>query len=243
MPGLTTVIFDWGGTLAAFVPVDMMGLWRTAAECLAGCSGRDVDELQAGLCAADIAAFRSSLETWDSWNVADHLAGQARGFGLDEQHPALAQAGRHYLDSWAGVVRHEDDAVATLRHLKAEGLTVGLLSNTHWPGAFHDELLERDGLAPYIDVRAYTSEMARTKPDPAPFRAVLGLLACDPADAVYVGDRPRDDVWGAQQVGMRAVWRRHPKSPPLDGVVPDATIDRLSELPAVLAGWASAGGY
>jgi FMN phosphatase YigB (HAD superfamily) len=242
LPGLTAVIFDWGGTLASFVPVDVADLWREAARCLSGpCGGRDVEELAADLGAADIAAFRASLESWDSWNVNTHLAAWGPSAGLAADHPALAEAGRSYLAAWEAVVRHEDDAVPMLREVKALGLEVGLLSNTHWPGWFHDQLLDRDGLGPYIDARAYTSEMARTKPDPAPFEAILAVVGCPAGEAVYVGDRPRDDIWGAQQVGMRAVWRSHSHSPPLDGVVPDAIIDRLSDLPAVLARWQAAG--
>jgi putative hydrolase of the HAD superfamily len=52
---------------------------------------------------------------------------------------------------------------------------------------------------------------------------------------VMVGDRPIDDVWGAQQAGMRGIWRPHPASPELGNVVPDAVIQRLEELPALVA--------
>jgi putative hydrolase of the HAD superfamily len=47
-----------------------------------------------------------------------------------------------------------------------------------------------------------------------------------------VGDRPIDDVWGAQQMGMKGVWRPHSGSPPIGDVQPDAVIRELSELPA-----------
>ena len=49
-----------------------------------------------------------------------------------------------------------------------------------------------------------------------------------------VGDRPIDDVWGGQQAGMRGIWRPHFASPPLGDVVPDAIIQRLGELPAIV---------
>jgi len=52
---------------------------------------------------------------------------------------------------------------------------------------------------------------------------------------VMVGDRPIDDVWGAQQVGMRGVWRPHWGSPAIGDVRPDAVIERLAELPALIA--------
>src|SRR5262249_47382635 len=144
LPGVTTVVFDWGGTLAAHVPVDMTALWHGAAECLGAACGRPAKELGPLLAAADIAALRSSLETSDAWTLAGLLSAQADVLGLDVAPAVLAAAGRAYLDAWSAVVRHEDDAVAVLVALKQAGLATGLLSNTHWPAAFHDELLARD---------------------------------------------------------------------------------------------------
>ena len=44
----------------------------------------------------------------------------------------------------------------------------------------------------------------------------------DPAACVFVGDRPRDDIYGAKQLGMRAVLVPHSDVPAHDTVVPDA---------------------
>jgi putative hydrolase of the HAD superfamily len=65
--------------------------------------------------------------------------------------------------------------------------------------------------------------------------------ASDPARCVFVGDRLFDDVWGAQNVGMRAVHIPHSAIPAnqighTEGV-PDATVQRLSELLDVVDGW------
>ena len=112
--------------------------------------------------------------------------------------------------------------------LRERGLRIGLLSNTHWPRAFLERFLERDGLAGLIDVRLYTSEMPFQKPHPTAFRAALDALEVDdPSTAVFVGDRPWDDISGASGVGhahrpppqphgrtRRARGRRTPASPP-----------------------------
>ena len=58
----------------------------------------------------------------------------------------------------------------------------------------------------------------------------------DPARAVFVGDRLFDDVFGAQQAGMRAVHRVNPNVPDYP-VQPDATIERLDELIPIVDGW------
>ena len=59
----------------------------------------------------------------------------------------------------------------------------------------------------------------------------------DPARAVFVGDRPRDDVHGAKQAGLRGVLRRNPEVPSYDAVQPDATIDALPELLRHVDAW------
>ena len=57
-----------------------------------------------------------------------------------------------------------------------------------------------------IDGAVYTSEIPWTKPHPEAFRAAMKTIGVtDPAECVFVGDRPYDDVHGAKSAGMRAV--------------------------------------
>ena len=51
-----------------------------------------------------------------------------------------------------------------------------------------------------------------------------------------MGDRPYDDVFGARSIGMRAVLRPNPLVPGFD-VAPDATIQDLPELVALVRTW------
>ena len=55
----------------------------------------------------------------------------------------------------------------------------------------------------------------------------------DPGAVAMVGDRLYDDVWGAQQAGLKTVWVRNDHTPAYDAV-PDATVDRLADLPDLL---------
>ena len=51
----------------------------------------------------------------------------------------------------------------------------------------------------------------------------------DPARAVYVGDRPFDDIFGARRAGLRTALRTNPRVPAYD-VAPDVEISGLPEL-------------
>jgi putative hydrolase of the HAD superfamily len=178
---------------------------------------------------------------WDGVKSSQHtgtlkdiLAAASGALGLDVSEAVVSEAAQRHLDAWTPHIAHHADAVPALRELRSAGLKLGLLSNTHWPEAFHEHFLERDGLLELLDVRAYTSNMSHSKPHREAFSHVLGRLGVVPGEAVMVGDRPIDDVWGAQQLGMRGVWRPHPGSPPIGNVEPDAVISALIELPALV---------
>lgn len=120
-----------------------------------------------------------------------------------------------------------------------------LVSNTLWSAA-EDFLSDLDalGLAGLVDGVVTSHTAGYRKPHRAIFEAALATAAVEARDAVMVGDEPYQDVFGAQRVGMRAVWLRppEPRAIPIgepDGfaVTPDAQIESLAELPEVLERW------
>lgn len=128
----------------------------------------------------------------------------------------------------------------TLRWCKSRGLVVGLITNTLSRG--DDEVRrdwERFGLAETVDHVVSSHSVGWQKPHPAIFRRALELSGVAAGDAVMVGDRMVQDVWGAKRLGLRAIWRRPLEGAPQDpvDVEPDATIDDLTELPAILEQW------
>jgi putative hydrolase of the HAD superfamily len=232
---IEAVIFDWGGTLSEFVPAEMVDAWRLVARHLAP---EREDELTARLVAAEEAFWATTATHQRSSTLADLLAAVAADVGLDVAEALLDEAAVRHLDAWTPHVRHDPDAVGVLEELKGRGASIGLLSNTHWPPSFHERFLQRDGLAALIDARLYTSAMEFQKPHPSAFRAALAALGVDDASrAVFVGDRPWDDVGGAKAAGMRAVLRRNPLVLAHDAVEADGVITSLPELLEVLDGW------
>jgi len=65
----------------------------------------------------------------------------------------------------------------------------------------------------------------------------------EPAEAVYVGDRPFEDIHGSQLAGMRAIWVPHSQIPPSQQVAVDVTPDgvahELLDILDILDGWQS----
>jgi len=61
----------------------------------------------------------------------------------------------------------------------------------------------------------------------------------DPAECVFVGDRPYDDVYGAKSAGMRAVLVPNSDVPAFGDVQPDAVVSRLAELLPHIDRWSA----
>lgn len=235
-PRPTAVIFDWGGTLTPFHDIDLLDLWRVAADILAPDRAA---ELALALAGAERAWWDSAVVTGRSGTTAEVLSAAARSTGIDIDAALHEEALGAHLEAWTDHTFTDPDAAPLLRALRERGLRTGLLSNTHWPRVWHERWLARDGILDLLDARVYTSELEFVKPHAPAFQAVLGALRIeDPATAVFVGDRPHDDISGAKAIGMRAVLLPNSVVPAYN-VVPDATIGRLSDLLPLVDGWLS----
>jgi putative hydrolase of the HAD superfamily len=240
---IDAVLFDWGGTLTTFHNVDMIDAWRVAAEVLAP---DRVDEVAEALLAAEQEVWDRTASSMRSARTSEVLRNASEAVGLPVEDALHLQAVERYLDHWAPVSHARNDAREVLHALRDRGLRTGLLSNTHWPRAQHEEWLARDGLLDLLDARVYTSDLEHVKPHPEAFGALLDAVGVPARNAVFVGDRMHDDVAGAQRLGMRAVWVRNDATPRTNlltggAVQPDATIDQLGELVAIVDAWRQLG--
>jgi putative hydrolase of the HAD superfamily len=236
---IEAVIFDWGGTLSVFVQAELVDAWRLVARHL---DPAREDEIAARLMDVENEFWRTTATDQRSGTLADLVASAARALEVDGgeeiAEALLEEAAVRHLDAWTPHIRHDPDAAPTLAALRDRGLRVGMLSNTHWPRAFHEQFLERDGLAELIDARFYTSEMPYQKPHPSAFHTALDHLGvAEPAAAVFVGDRPWDDITGAQGVGLRTVLRPNPLITDETPVEPDGVIHALPELLPLVDRW------
>jgi putative hydrolase of the HAD superfamily len=227
------VIFDWGGTLTRWHDVDFHAESLALAQAVVN-AHHDPDEITARLLRAGEVVWGRSRDHQQSSTVADLFAEA----GL-EHDPELLAA---YYDFWDPHTRTDPEVGPLFEALRADGIRVGVLSNTIWPRAFHEAIFDRDGVRHLIDGDVYTSEIPWTKPSPRAFGAAMAAVGVtDPGRCVYVGDRLFDDIWGAHNAGMRAIHVPLSTIPPsqvghTEGD-PDAVVHRLAEIHAVVAGW------
>ena len=129
-------------------------------------------------------------------------------------------------------------AFTAVRWCRERGLRVALVTNTLSRG--DDEVWEdwrRFGLDDAIDAVVSSHSCGWQKPHRRIFERALELVRASPEEAFMVGDRLDADIGGAARVGMRSVWRRTAHEQAHVTVRPDATIDDLTQLPAVVTPW------
>ena len=236
---IEAVIFDWGGTLTAWHDIDFHAESLALAQAVIAVEGaeHDHDAHAVELHRAGATVWGWSRDHQRSATIADLFAEA----GLDHD-PELLTA---YYDFWEPHTLTDPEVGPVWAELRAKGIKVGVLSNTIWPRAWHEGFFRRDGVLDLIDGDVYTSEVPWTKPSPDTFRAAMAAVgATDPRRCVYVGDRLFDDIWGAQNAGMRAIYVPHSLIPSeqighSEGN-PDAVAHTLRQVPSIVAGLCSA---
>ena len=231
------VVFDWGGTLTPWHTIDLREQWRRYAEVY---DEARADELAARILTAEDAAWQAG-RTHHRSATLDEIFRSVDVEPSGERHQRALAA---YEAFWEPHTYTDPDVPELFAALRDRGIKVGVLSNTLWTRQHHEDVFRRDGVLDLIDGAVYSSELPWTKPHPEAFRAALAAVGvADPARAVFVGDRPFDDIHGAKEVGLRAVLVPHSTIPDSQkGHVegdPDAVIDRLADLVGVVDGWSA----
>lgn len=123
-------------------------------------------------------------------------------------------------------------AHAVLRELRGRGVRLGIVTNG-WEDA-QTRCLEACGLTELVDDVVVSRGVGLSKPDPAIYHLALARLGITAAQTWFVGDSPRNDVWGPQQARLRAAYL--PTGHRLSGEVPDARLRDLRDVLKLLDG-------
>lgn len=246
---IRAVIFDMGGTLLRFVrpgngtwreleTPGIRGIYQYLVE-----QGHPVTSQEEEFVEA---MFTRLAEGWEratgghiNLRALDWIAATAADHALTLDELALREAVHRYARPLRVGLSTTTGAVETLATLRGRGYRIGLISNTIWPAELHLEDLDALGALTHLEHTIFSGDLGLWKPNPAVFQHALDALGVSPSQAVFVGDSPREDILGAQGIGMRAVWIRS-REFPLGNVQPDAVIDAPPELLPILEQWSSA---
>lgn len=131
------------------------------------------------------------------------------------------------------------DAERMVRDLVAEGFRIALVADGRY--ASFENLLSQHGLLDLFETLTCSEAVRCDKPSARMFKAALGSLDLDPADAarcVMVGNNLSRDIAGANRLGITSIhlaWTsRYPKEPAGPEEVADHTIGMPAELVPLL---------
>lgn len=237
------VIFDLGHTVWDFNP--SVESWRLKIIAFDQRLARDRAVRTPALDLLERAVAETVRTNYESWRAdGDHVQGPSEHLVRDALATLDTTADDETVADLSEILFGEDvevpvipsDSVAALGVLAQQGIIMGCVTNTITTQAGIENALRRLGMHHYLRSVVVSTAMGRRKPHPSLFRRALDELGVAAAEAVFVGDRLREDVGGAQAVGMRAVLTRQFRQEELDGATtaPDAVIERLAQLPDVL---------
>jgi len=209
----SAVIFDLWGTLIRFDSER----WQRALTSIAEALGVPRERFE-----------REWARGYDERLVSDlraHFESVCRSLGVTRSD-AVEDGLRLRIEAHREMFVPREDAVTTLRELRARGYRTGLLTNcsSELPGLVSESPL--DGL---FDVEIFSCDVGVRKPERAIYELAASGLAVDPQSCLYVGDGGDDELTGARDFGMNAVLLRPGDTyPPEDWQGPEIT--RLAEV-------------
>jgi len=184
---------------------------------------------------ADPPAVRAVLGRADGngYAAATRAADIVANLDWSGRRPRATAVDKHWHATFPGCAVAMDGAVDVLGELREEGLALGILTN----GTVYaqEAKITHLGLDECVDAVVVSEAVGCKKPDPRVFEAILEALDADAEDAVYVGDHPVNDVQGAIDAGLGAIWMRGWQDWPADQAPAEFVVDRLAEVPPMLA--------
>jgi HAD superfamily hydrolase (TIGR01509 family) len=206
--GLSTVLFDWDGTLLNSFEADArayMHMFRALG------MNWGIDELKRHYSPNWHNVYRAARLPRKKWDEADRLWMLAYSKDKPKMQPG---------------------AVRVLRAIERRFMVALVSSGSR---ARVRRQLREFKVDTIFRTQVCSEDAARRKPHPAPLRLALARLRVAPNACVYIGDAP-EDIEMAHRAGVRAigVLGGSPVPDRLIAATPDAVIRSIRELPALL---------
>jgi len=184
---IRALVFDWGGVIQR---TEDPGPRRSLANEL-GISPADLDR----------AVFES--DAWHRASIGRMCADEAWGMiAKSVGWPSGAVDG--FVERFFAGDRLDDRIIALIRHLRGEGIPVGLLSNAVPDRKSTISRAASWGMPSLFDEQVFSYQVGALKPQAVMYWRILGALGVAACDALLVDDAAQN-VAGARVVGMEAI--------------------------------------
>lgn len=230
-------LIDWSGLKGDITSIEL-DHWQNVYNYLTGLNHPlpHFDDFWHHLHEAMINAWTEAKKSWSGVSLVQLMHDFLQSCGLDMAQINLDDVLRAY--DWGPLpgVMPFDDTLPVLKQLKQTGYKIGLITNAMQPMWMRDVELRAFGILDYLDARLTSGDVGFMKPHPNIYWCALELLEVQPEEAVFVGDRPANDIAGANDVGLTSVLMAPPHlDRELNSVRPNFTISKLEELLPILA--------
>jgi putative hydrolase of the HAD superfamily len=227
----SAILFDLWGTLISSEPFDPA---RGNAALLEGCDNprgatlEQVMELTNRIVASTTPREdHSALE----FTVASLNSMVSDAFGLRFRGTAEDAAWRFW--NAALVVRPIEGVQELLPRIRAEGIRMGVVSNSSFPSVVLERELSRQALRDPFEFVISSADYGVRKPDPLIFEVALRRLGMDASQAWFAGDNVGYDIIGAHAAGLFPV-AYNPTTPIPEHVGVHAVIREWGQLLALI---------
>ena len=154
-------------------------------------------------------AFEAAFDTMKALNNSGYVdyiqyfTEMPKAVGIENPLPAEVLF-REYQRVFPNFVQLFEGCEETLRTLRENGYRLGIVTNG--PCVQQHRKLDVSGLRPLLDTVLVSSEEEVAKPDAELFCRAAARLGLSPAQCVFVGDHPVNDIDGAITAGMKAIF-------------------------------------
>lgn len=235
MPDVEAVLFDYGNTLVTFTypRAELLAVierFRPKIEAATGAPAPAAEEVMNAV----LLPLESVVENPEQTEVSylDTYADAWTAAGIRLPPELLYEILDAEQQVWDGVAVLDPDARSVLQWLRDRGIKRAVCSNAPFPPEMMLRQVEKNGIAGLVDAVVFSSQLGLRKPAPQVYLSTLEKIGVDASQALFVGDRVREDFAGPVSAGMRAViCTAHAHWPLPDGI---PTIASLADLPGIL---------
>ncbi len=233
-PNAQAVLFDLGDTLFRLHPLETASAFARFGDVLAERTGLPAAAAREAAVSLARALDDQSERLYQSRSTEEpSVAAMAEPLlaRFRSEAASLARTLDHLLGE-CDIARWDPPAgrAAQVRAFADAGLRVAFVSNTRTPAVLMRRRLQEFGLLEHAHAALFSVELGERKPGERIYRAALDAIGVDAVNAVFVGDRMREDVRGPQAVGMRAILTHEFRREEPTGRPPDGIIESLAEV-------------